>query len=102
MTHISFFKKPRLANKKYTDWVKTQPSCISQKPADDPHHIKGHGYTGGVTPDDYMTMPLTRDEHTHLHNIGYEAWEKIYGDQRGHVLDTLMNAIRQGVLEVKL
>lgn len=98
---MSFFKQKPLRDKKYLKWVREQPSCISQRPADDPHHIKGHGYTGGVKPSDYMTLPLTRDEHTYLHDIGYNSWESVYGDQRGHVLDTLIEAIKQGVLVMK-
>jgi len=83
---------------KYLKWVKQQPSCISGKPSDDPHHIKGHGYGGLVAPD-WATMPLTRDEHTNFHNIGWETWEAEHGDQWEHVAKTLGKAITEGVLK---
>jgi len=92
-------KDNRPKDKKYLKWLREQPSCISGQYGVDCHHIKGHGYTGGVKASDYMTIPLTRTEHTHLHNIGYNAWEEIYGSQINHVVDTLMEAIKQGKLK---
>ena len=86
-------------NRKYLDWVKTLPSVISQRPADDPHHIIGHGEGGmGRTAPDCFAFPLTRDEHTELHNIGWKAWEEIHGDQWEFVAHTLHQAIIEGVL----
>ena len=47
-------------NRKYLDWVKTLPSCISGRPADDPHHIIGRGEGGmGTKASDYFAIPLT-------------------------------------------
>jgi len=76
-----FFKQNDWRNKKYLKWVKEQYSVISGMPADDPHHIMGHGLTGGTKAPDWACIPLTREEHTNLHNIGYEAWEDIHGSQ---------------------
>jgi len=77
-------------NKKYLDWVALQPSVISGKPADEGHHIKGHGYGGSVKPSDVFTFPLTREEHTEFHNIGWCSWEDKYNvDQRDLVLQTI-------------
>jgi hypothetical protein len=87
-----------LRSQKYLDWVKTQPSVISGRPADDAHHIKGHGYGGTTKPSDYFTFPLTRDEHTHFHNIGWQSWEAKYGSQWKYIAETLERAIREGVL----
>ncbi|MDF9101674.1 DUF968 domain-containing protein, partial [Escherichia coli] len=45
----SFMKRPkrrRWVNEKYTRWVKTQPCACCGKPADDPHHLIGHGQGG--------------------------------------------------------
>jgi hypothetical protein len=67
--------------KKYTDWVKTQPSVLSGLPADDPHHIMGHGLTGGTKAPDWACIPLTRQEHTDFHNISRDVWEAMYGSQ---------------------
>lgn len=70
-----FNKQNNWRNKKYTDWVKQQPSVISGLPADDPHHLMGNGLTGGTKAPDWAVIPLTRAEHTRLHNIGYKKWE---------------------------
>ena len=86
-------KKPKWRNKNYTDWVKSQPSCISGRPADDPHHIKGHGFGGSVKAPDWATIPLTRDEHDLLHNVGWRRWEEVNGSQLEHVARTLGEAV---------
>jgi len=94
---MSFFKQKVWRNQKYLDWVKTQPSCISQRPADDAHHMKGHGYGGSVAPD-YTAIPLTRDEHTNFHNIGFRDWEDQYQDQRIYAALILFKALDEGVI----
>ena len=86
-------------NRKYLDWVKTLPSVISQRPADDAHHLIGNGYSAmGTKVTDIWTFPLTRDEHTELHNIGWKAWEEKYGSQWKHVAETIHLAMIEGVL----
>ena len=75
MMHQSFFKDKPLRSKKYLKWVSSLPSCISQLPGDDAHHIKGHGYSGTVKVSDVLSMSLTRGEHTELHTIGWKSWE---------------------------
>lgn len=87
-----------LRSQKYLRWVETQPSVISGRPADDAHHIKGHGYGGTTKPSDYFTIPLTHDEHTHFHNIGWQSWEEKYGSQWKFIAQTLERAVREGVL----
>ncbi|MGP1938906.1 DUF968 domain-containing protein, partial [Citrobacter freundii] len=39
-------KRRRWINETYTRWVKTQPCECCRRPADDPHHIVGHGMGG--------------------------------------------------------
>ena len=87
-------------NEDYLKWVKSQVSCISERPADDPHHIKGHGYGGSIKAPDWATIPLTRDEHSLFHNMGWETWEKLHGSQLEYVAETLGKAIDEGILEV--
>ena len=84
----------------YLDWVKQQPSCISGLPADDPHHLKGHGY-GGVVAPDWAAMPLTREEHTTFHNMGWQTWEEEHGSQWQHVAKTLGKALDDGIIRIK-
>ena len=95
---MTLFKTKPWRNQKYLDWVKQQPSVISGRPSDDAHHIKGHGFSGTVKAPDWMTIPLTRDEHDDLHRIGWREWEMLYGSQLEHVARTLGRAVNEGAL----
>ena len=87
-------------NKKYLAWVKSLPSVVSGKPADDAHHIKGYGMGGmGLKAPDWAVIPLTREEHTELHSIGRFQWEQEYGNQWRFVAETLGLALEQGILK---
>lgn len=90
---------PRIENEKYLKWVKSLPSVISHMPADDAHHLIGHGMGGmGTKVSDYLTFPLTRLEHSELHDKGWKAWEAQHGEQWRYVALTLLRAIQEGVL----
>jgi len=97
---MSLQKSPRIKSKKYREYVKSLPSCISGMPSDDAHHIKGHFYTGASTPSDIFVIPLTRSEHTNFHNIGYKRWEAEYGSQIMYALRTIEQAITDGVIKI--
>ena len=92
-------------SRKWLDWVKSLPSCISQRPADDPHHIKGYshitGSSGGKKGDDLYVIPLTRDEHVLFDYMGWATWEKHYGSQLEHWARVVRLAVKEGVLELK-
>jgi hypothetical protein len=89
-------------SKRYTDWVKSLPSVVSGRPADDPHHIKCPGFGGTAKCSDLFTIPLTRDEHDEFHRIGWKSWEEKYAiDQRVAAMRTIELAIDQGVLTLK-
>ncbi|WP_333780296.1 DUF968 domain-containing protein, partial [Escherichia coli] len=61
-------KRRRWVNEKYTRWVKTQPCACCGKPADDPHHLIGHGQGGMSTKaHDLFVLPLCRKHHDELH-----------------------------------
>lgn len=84
-------------SKKYLAWVRKQPSAISGRPADDAHHIIGHGLGGmGTKPSDLLTFPLTRDEHMELHHIGWLAWEEKHGSQWRYAAETLADYLTSG------
>lgn len=69
-------------------------------PSDDPHHLVGHGMRGmGLKSPDWACIPMSRHEHTRLHDMGHHKWEEIYGDQRIYVMQTLGCAIDEGVLK---
>lgn len=67
----SFMKLPkrrRWVKEKYTRWVKTQPCACCGMPADDPHHLIGHGQGGmGTKAHDLFVLPLCRKHHNELH-----------------------------------
>jgi len=96
-------KKTVYKSRKYLDWVKSLPSAISGMPADDPHHIHGHNQGGtGLTASDMFSFPLSRKEHSELHQEGWKQWELRWGSQWEYVARTLELAIKQGVLSYDL
>lgn len=84
----------------YLDWVKTQWCVSCGRPADDPHHVIGHGLSGMATKvSDYLSFPMCRVCHSELHQHGHNAWESLWGNQFEHVLNTLYQAIRERVID---
>ena len=97
---ITYFKKEVFKSRNYLKWVRSQPSCISSKPADDAHHIKCPGCGGSTKCSDLWTIPLTREEHQEFHRIGWVSWETKYKvDQRELAMQTVEKAIEQGILQ---
>ncbi|MEH4040343.1 DUF968 domain-containing protein [Escherichia coli] len=97
----SFMKRPkrrRWVNEKYTRWVKTQPCACCGKPADDPHHLIGHGQGGmGTKSHDIFTLPLCREHHNELH-VDPLAFEEKHGSQVDLIFRFLDHAFATGVL----
>ncbi|EJG6331219.1 TPA: DUF968 domain-containing protein [Escherichia coli] len=97
----SFMKRPkrrRWVNEKYTRWVKTQPCACCSKPADDPHHLIGHGQGGmGTKSHDIFTLPLCREHHNELH-ADPMAFEEKHGSQVDLIFRFLDHAFATGVL----
>ncbi|HBA7001996.1 TPA: DUF968 domain-containing protein [Escherichia coli] len=97
----SFMKRPkrrRWVNEKYTRWVKTQPCACCGKPADDPHHLIGHGQGGmGTKAHDLFVLPLCRKHHDELH-ADTLAFEEKYGDQLELIFRFIDRALAIGVL----
>lgn len=82
----------------YTRWVKAQACVCCGAPADDPHHLIGHGQGGVATKaHDIFTIPLCRKHHEALHR-NQQAWEQEYGSQLLHVIRSLDLAFGLGVL----
>lgn len=100
-TPESFMLKPkrrRWVNEKYTRWVKAQPCVCCNKPADDPHHLIGHGQGGmGTKAHDLFVIPLCREHHDELH-ADPVAFEAKYGDQLVLVFRVIDRALAIGVL----
>lgn len=96
----SFMKRPKLIrwqNTNYLKWVKSQQCCGCDMPADDPHHIIGHGQGGmGTKAHDLFTIPLCRKCHDELHRDPKE-WERIHGSQVVLLFKFLDRSIGLGV-----
>ncbi|MGU0043993.1 DUF968 domain-containing protein [Escherichia coli] len=97
----SFMKRPkrrRWVNEKYTRWVKTQPCARCGKPADESHHLIGHGQGGmGTKSHDIFTLPLCREHHNELHADPL-AFEEKHGSQVDLIFRFLDHAFATGVL----
>jgi len=79
--HMKIPKHKRLILPKYIEWVKTQPCIVCGKPADDAHHLIGHGQGGmGTKAHDIHVIPLCRADHRALH-ADPKAWEEKHGSQ---------------------
>lgn len=91
-------KRLRWSNEKYTRWVKAQPCACCNKPADDPHHIIGHGQGGmGTKAHDLFVIPLCRAHHDELHR-DMRAFEEKYGSQLELLVRFLDHSIAVGVV----
>lgn len=97
----SFMKLPkrrRWVKEKYTRWVKTQPCACCGMPADDPHHLIGHGQGGmGTKAHDLFVLPLCRKHHDELH-ADTVAFEEMYGSQLELIFRFIDHALAIGVL----
>ena len=91
-------KRRRWVNEKYTRWVKTQPCACCGKPADDPHHLIGHGQGGMATKaHDLFVLPLCRKHHDELH-ADTVVFEEKYGSQLELIFRFIDRALAIGVL----
>nr|WP_276540625.1 DUF968 domain-containing protein [Citrobacter freundii] len=91
-------KRRRWINETYTRWVKTQPCECCRRPADDPHHIVGHGMGGTATKaHDLFVIPLCRECHDELH-ADVPVFEQKHGTQLELLLRFMDRALAIGVI----
>lgn len=91
-------KRRRWKNERYTRWVKAQQCICCSNPADDPHHLIGHGQGGmGTKAHDLFVIPLCRAHHDELH-ADTVAFEEKYGSQIVLLFRFLDRALAIGVL----
>ncbi|TCB96095.1 DUF968 domain-containing protein [Kosakonia quasisacchari] len=91
-------KRRRWENEKYTRWVKAQQCMCCNNPADDPHHLIGHGNGGmGTKAHDLFVIPLCRAHHDALH-ADTVVFEEKYGSQLVLLFRFLDRALAIGVL----
>ncbi len=70
-----FLKPIRYKNKKYTEYIKQQSCCITEKLGVDPHHTKSVGSGGS----DLSQVPLIHELHQEGHKIGWRTFQEKYG-----------------------
>ncbi|WP_313683783.1 DUF968 domain-containing protein [Pantoea sp.] len=93
-------KHQRMKCETYTRWAKTRPCVCCNRPADDPHHIIGHGQGGmGTKAHDLFVIPLCRAHHDELHRNPGE-FENKYGSQTELLLRFLDHVISIGVIGI--
>lgn len=91
-------KRRRWENPTYTRWVKAQRCACCNNPADDPHHVIGHGQGGmGTKAHDLFVLPLCRAHHDELHRDPV-AFEAKYGSQLTLLFRFLDHVLAIGVL----
>lgn len=91
-------KRRRWVSKTYTYWVKCQPCECCCRPADDPHHVIGHGMGGTSTKaHDLFVFPLCRECHDELH-ADVNAFEEKNGTQLQLLFRFLDRAMAIGVI----
>lgn len=96
--HMRKPKESRLVLPKYIQWVKTQPCIACGKPADDAHHLIGHGQGGmGTKAHDIHVIPLCRADHRELH-ADPKKWEEKHGSQLELVIRIQKKAAAIGVI----
>lgn len=92
-------KRHRWENTHYTRWVKHQTCLGCNKPADDPHHITGHGLGGTATRShDLFVIPLCRQCHDSLH-ANTPAFEAQNGTQLELLFRFLDRVMAIGVIK---
>lgn len=96
---------PEWRSEKYLAYVRTLPCVVTRETKGvQAHHIVGHGLkANGGRVSDMMVFPLHFEAHLPmysgaLHQLGHKEWERIHGDQRVFVFQTLVRAIHDGVL----
>lgn len=83
----------------YLAWVHTLPSAASGMIGVQAHHRIGHRY-GNRKTSDFESMPLTPAEHSDLH-AGMDDFVRTWGKtEKEMIAETLLEAIRLGVLVV--
>lgn len=100
-----FQKQIRMDSDTYLKWVRTLCSVLPREPHDMTgvvaHHLIGHARCSSSKNDDLFAFPLTDLQHKILHDSGWREWERNHGSQCDYVLQTIRQAVQEGVIEIK-
>ena len=66
-------KPKRIEDTEYLEYIRKTPCLINTKRSD-PHHLRSRGAFGS----DYTAIPLAREFHSELEQIGVKKFEKKY------------------------
>jgi len=72
--------KSILRNKKYLNFIRSLPCCVTGSEWEIvAHHIRiGQNGGMGLKPNDYRCIPLTADKHGELHHMGEKTFYEYY------------------------
>lgn len=83
-------KYEHYSDEEYLQWIREQPSCVSGlPPPSDPHHVWNTGKKGKRN--DYLAVPLTREEHSWYHSKGHESFEIAYNVSFEHLIIRMLS-----------
>lgn len=69
-----------LRSSKYLSYIRSKPCVVTGSDVDVvAHHVRLGFFGAGMKPSDFRCLPLTAEEHGHLHHVG----EKRYWEMRG-------------------
>ena len=100
---MNLLKLPPFRNKKYREWVASNPCCYTgESYGVIAHHIIscGLGGTTGSKVSDLYCIPLTTEFHTKTH-ASKEDFEH-YIDQKAEALKMIALAVNEGILKLEI
>lgn len=77
-----------LENDEYVHWIRTLPCLLCHGMESDPHHVRH------ARKNDYMAVPLCREHHGSIHNMGGDTFAETYSiDLSWEIMTLLMRYI---------
>jgi len=68
----------------YLEWMRQQPCCLTGNPVADLHHLEAIGTRGHRKEPNqrhFTVVPLVREKHSELHDIGIHKFQEKYNIQ---------------------
>ena len=70
-------KPKKIMSRKYLEFVKSLPCLVCRGSPAEPHHLKARGW-GSAKRVDFFAVPLDREHHTELEQIGMQKFCEKY------------------------
>jgi len=71
---IGYPKQKAFRSKKYLEFIRKQPCIICLKNETEAHHCREFNSGIGIKPSDTFSIPLCREHHYEIHNIGKNSF----------------------------